>query len=281
MSRFARSTPIVFDVCEPRPRLSKIAVRAKPLISFCLLAGALAASQAAVAEEAYEYRWSAFACESEFPLADPEALGRDLESVRSGLFEATGLEIPNSPVSLTLFSSRKRYITFVSLEIRDARRQRGVFVNRGSRSEVYSFRQARLSETLRHESTHALLHSVLPYVPLWLDEGLASYFEAQTERQGVNDPRLKSLRWSLRIGWRPKLTTLESRQHFSDLDGGDYRHAWGWVHFLLNESDESRRLLQRYMRNIADGEPPQTMSAFLAVEMPDARERCIRFLSRR
>ena len=34
-----------------------------------------------------------------------------------------------------------------------------------------------LRTDLRHELTHALLHGVLKDVPLWLDEGLAGFFE--------------------------------------------------------------------------------------------------------
>ena len=42
---------------------------------------------------------------------------------------------------------------------------------------VYAQGGDRLADDLRHEMTHAYLHSVVPDVPLWLDEGLAKYFE--------------------------------------------------------------------------------------------------------
>ena len=42
---------------------------------------------------------------------------------------------------------------------------------------VYTYWGDRIQQDLRHELTHALLHSVLKDVPLWLDEGLAEYFE--------------------------------------------------------------------------------------------------------
>ena len=281
MSGLNRSTPIVSGMSATRQRARMRRLRATLRLTCLALIGWLIEGNCALSQGDYEYRWPAFTCESEFRLNDPDALGRELTSVRSEVEDATGLELPGTPVGLTLFSTRRRYVTFVSLETADARRQRGVFISRNGEPHVYSFQQAKLESTLRHESTHALLHSALPYVPLWLDEGLASYFEVTASRQGSRDPKLDKLRWSLRIGWRPELATLESRSHAAELDAGDYRHAWGWVHFLLNESEESRSLLRRYLQNIANGEPPQAMSAFLAVEMPDARERCIRFLSRR
>ena len=46
-----------------------------------------------------------------------------------------------------------------------------------ARAAVYAYRHPELPIDLRHECTHALLHANLPMVPLWLDEGLAEYFE--------------------------------------------------------------------------------------------------------
>ncbi|MEX0587111.1 MAG: DUF1570 domain-containing protein, partial [Pirellulales bacterium] len=175
--------------------------RARIAVCLCstLLIVVLNTPVCAVAQQSYDYRWSLFTCESEFPLDDPDELGRDLELVRTELMSVTGVELSDEQVHLSLFANRKRYTTFVSLETGDARRQRGVFINRDGQSQVYSFQQDQLAATLRHESTHALLHSALPYVPLWLDEGLASYFEASAGEQGANHSNLKKLQWSLRV----------------------------------------------------------------------------------
>ena len=52
---------------------------------------------------------------------------------------------------------------------------------------VYTYWGDRIQQDLRHELTHALLHSVLKDVPLWLDEGLAEYFELPPASwKGVN-----------------------------------------------------------------------------------------------
>jgi hypothetical protein len=42
---------------------------------------------------------------------------------------------------------------------------------------VFAYRGEDFETDLRHECTHALLNAALPVVPLWLDEGLAEYFE--------------------------------------------------------------------------------------------------------
>ena len=51
---------------------------------------------------------------------------------------------------------------------------------------VYTYWGNRIQQDLRHELTHAILHSVLKDVPLWLDEGLAEYFEVPHGWKGVN-----------------------------------------------------------------------------------------------
>ena len=59
---------------------------------------------------------------------------------------------------------------------------------------------------LRHECTHALLHAALPYVPLWLDEGLASLYEEcefsadELRLVGLENWRGAALRGAMRAG---------------------------------------------------------------------------------
>jgi hypothetical protein len=277
MNRLPRSSRIAALPRHQRRHIAGAARLRRAVLFALLLAGGFGSPGISVAQDAFNYEGTAFACRSEFPLADPAALGRDIDSVRAELATATGLEFPAEPILLSLYESRQRYIAEVSQVTDNARRQRGVFIVRDGVTQVYSFQQPELFATLRHESTHALLHSALPYVPLWLDEGLASYFESP---HGPDHPHIRKLRFSLRVGWRPNLKSLESRKDSADLDAGDYRHAWAWVNFLLNESDESRALLQRYLHNIAAGEPPQAFSEFVETSMPDARERCVQFLSR-
>ena len=43
--------------------------------------------------------------------------------------------------------------------------------------KVFAYKSKALPVDVRHEGTHGLLHAALPMVPLWLDEGLAEYFE--------------------------------------------------------------------------------------------------------
>jgi hypothetical protein len=221
------------------------------------------------------YDWGPVRCESDVALESSDSLHDEFAMLRNLLAEDCGLDFGAAPLEIRLFRDRREYIRQVLPVVPDAQRQRGVYVSRDGEVAVYSFQQRDLVTTLRHESVHAWLHASLPYVPLWLDEGLASYYEVAGSPGSLAHPYESRVRWSLRLGWRPKLTALEAIERSSDMDLGDYRHAWAWVHFLLNESDESREVLAGYLKNIADGRPPERLSEVIAVKLPDAEQRMV------
>lgn len=226
--------------------------------------------------------WGIIRCESDFQLETADSIRDDLTQLRSTLAEDSGLDFGTEPLEIRLFSDRRQYIRQISPMVPDAKRQRGVYVIRDAKVAVFSFQQRGLGSTLRHESVHAWLHSAMPYVPLWLDEGLASYYEIDTSRQSfLEHPYASRVRWTVKLGWRPKLRTLEAIERSADMDIADYRHAWAWVHFLMHESDESRAALTGYLRGIAEERPPERLSEVLARELPDAEQRLVRYFTAR
>lgn len=228
-------------------------------------------------EPIVEYDWGSVRCLSEFTLSDAEVVRDELQTLRRELADTLRLSLDSEPIEIRLCATRRRYLEEVAVYSADGRRQRGLYVVRDGRACIFSFQQRELAPTLRHEATHAWLHSALPYVPLWLDEGLATCFElahAEEQERGCVD----RLRWSLKLGWRPDLSKLEQIRSSGEMDGADYRHAWGWVHFLLHDSDQSRAVLTDYLREIAVGEPPRPFSAVLSERLPAAREQCALYL---
>ena len=82
----------------------------------------------------------------------------------------------------------------------------------GGLAGVYAYRHDGSAVDLRHECTHALLHARLPMVPLWLDEGLAKYFEVPAEQRAFDHPYFGWLRWDMRLGMIRTVSDLEQRQ---------------------------------------------------------------------
>ena len=108
-----------------------------------------------------------------------------------------------------------------------------------------------MAEDLRHEVTHAYLHSVVPQLPLWLDEGLAEYFEVPRGYEGLNRPHLERLADKFERGRsQPDLARLEQFRSSFDMTQDDYAESWAWAHFLLHSRLEHRELLQAYLREL-------------------------------
>ena len=121
-------------------------------------------------------------------------------------------------------------------------------VESDTRLMVYAFWGDHVAEDLRHEVAHGYLHAVVRNLPLWLDEGLAEYFEVPRGSRGLNKPHVEELRSSLDRGWQPDLRRLESLQSVDQMTQLDYAEAWAWVHYLLETSPEHAEFLRSYLR---------------------------------
>jgi hypothetical protein len=110
--------------------------------------------------------------------------------------------------------------------------------------------------------THALLHQHLQFLPLWMDEGLAEYFEEEPQRRPLSS-RTKSVRWKASVGWSLDPDRLEKIAVAEEMNANDYRDCWAMCSFLLNESSESRRFLRDYLQQIHDGHAPPRFSKSL------------------
>src|SRR5262249_2533216 len=121
--------------------------------------------------------------------ADP--LFAELETLPEQVLGELGLPPSNVLVQVFLFHSQERsgrYMRATYPKLPDRRAYMIVEPRIGGADEIKVFTGMgeHLRTDLRHELTHALLHSVLKDVPLWLDEGLAGYFELPPNSDGVN-----------------------------------------------------------------------------------------------
>jgi len=131
--------------------------------------------------------------------------------------------------------------------------------------------------TLLHEGAHQFIDQVMSFkapaaardilpasqrslmgVPLWLNEGLATYMEGAITDDGrfeagrVNGPRLKHLKRLIRADEYHSLHEVMSRRYGQQFSVEDYAVAWGVVYILDHESDPKGRpdkqgSLQRYL----------------------------------
>jgi len=188
---------------------------------------------------------------SDFALAAEHRVLEDLTARRLDLGRQLALPLSSEPVHVYLFESAERFNAFMRLSHPDFPQRRAFFVETDTRLIVYAHWADRVAEDLRHEVTHAYLHAVVPQLPLWLDEGLAEYFEVPRGHEGINRPHLERLAGQLQQGrWRPDLPRLERFQSSFDMGQDDYAEAWAWAHFLLHSRLEHRELLQNYLADL-------------------------------
>ncbi len=139
-----------------------------------------------------------------------------------------------------------------------------MFIKSNSPGNVFAYVSPEFDVDLRHESTHAVLHAMLPMVPLWLDEGLAEYFEMPASQRASANPHLKQVCRSVRWRRPPELSRLEQLTSIDQMGIDEYRQAWSWVHFMLHGPSWARQILIDYFRSIERHELPPPLSESLA-----------------
>ncbi len=184
---------------------------------------------------------------SDFPLASHHRLIEDLCARRLDVERRLGLPVSDEPIYVYLFESAERFRAFMLLHHPAFPNRRAFFVETDTRLMVYAHWGDRVGEDLRHEVTHAYLHSVVPGIPLWLDEGLAEYFEVARGMQGVNRPHVDRLWAGLEKHWQPDPSRMEGLDQALDLTQDEYAEAWAWVHFLLHSRPENAAMLRAYL----------------------------------
>lgn len=192
---------------------------------------------------------------TDFPLDTRDPLFRELEELPEQI--ETVLQLPTSDalIQVYLFDREERYHAFLrakdpKLPLRSAYffAEPGRGLGGSPELHVYTWGSDRLQTDLRHELTHALLHGTLKAVPLWLDEGLAGYFEQPPPNGGVNVGHLEALRSPDGGRFRGDLARLEKLKGVDQMGRPEYQEAWAWVHFMLHGDAKARKALLDYLQ---------------------------------
>jgi hypothetical protein len=244
---------------------------------FLTVIGAMAAIQWAVHAQpsCAEPRWvdhrthGPFQFHATFPLASLTPFFNELSSLELELQRTLAVPPAGRSIDVYLFDDEQTYRTTLEQLYPRVPYRRALYVQRSGHGTVYAFWQPDLAVDLRHECTHALLHANLAMVPLWLDEGLAEYFEMPEPQRAFDNPHLSKLRWNLRFGMIRSVESLQSCSELDNMGGEEYRFAWAWVHFMLHGPLPAHRALVHYLRDIERGDPPGKLSDRLRAAVPD------------
>jgi hypothetical protein len=211
--------------------------------------------------------------QSDVKLARNHELIKDLDLLRDEILVTLDLPAQKQQVIVYLFGDEKRYSQYFHTRYPSLPPRRAYFVGSANELAVYTYWGDRIQEDLRHEFTHGVLHATLKDVPLWLDEGLAEFFEVKSQPPGMNREYAMNLAAGIASGWKPNLTRLESLETVDQMQKADYQEAWAWVHFMLNDSDDSRLVLTNYLRDLRTTPQPGRLSSRMKAAIPIADKR--------
>ncbi|HEY4235539.1 MAG TPA: hypothetical protein VGM76_19055 [Lacipirellulaceae bacterium] len=221
-----------------------------------------------------------FICQATFPLHEYDPLLAKLPDLEREIDRTLGLPPAHEPIYIYLFSDAQSHRQYLHQHFPDVPYRRALFVKEGGLAAVYAYRHDQLDIDLRHECTHALLHANLPTVPLWLDEGLAEYFEMPEDQRATDHPHFGALRWNMRLGMVRSVADLEQRQELVQMGTLDYHYAWAWTHFMLHGPNTAHVVLVDYLADVHRGEPADKFSDRLAKTIPDSTDRMVQHFQR-
>jgi hypothetical protein len=235
----------------------------------------------------FSFRVAPYVFVSDWEIPRDQPLFTELAQLRDQVQKELLLPPGESVVQVYLFEDRPRYEQFMKATYPDLPPRRAFFVAQprsiGGAEDllVYTYWGKRIRQDLRHELTHALLHSVIRDVPLWLDEGLAEYFELPPENQGINAAHVRTMRRSLTNGsYKLGLARLEGLKQVDEMNPAEYREAWAWVHLMLRTRPEAKTVLLSYLQQLRGKRHPGLLGDKLLKEYPALEDALAEHLTR-
>ncbi len=222
---------------------------------------------------AYERRVGQLIVRSDFDVAQVGRLIKQLTTERDELCRTLNLPPSDEPVIVYLFRDAERYRSYLERHFPNVPSRRAFFLESDIQLSVYAHASDRVAEDLRHEVAHGYLHSMISGLPLWLDEGLAEYFEVPQGQEGLNMPHVELLADLAKYNdWRPNLRRLESLTDAAQMQQRDYAEAWAWVYLFLHSPPERREILLDYIADLHETGSREPLSLRLARDETPAED---------
>jgi hypothetical protein len=237
---------------------------------------ALRQQRSAAAYRAHPVTVGSLVLHADFALPQEHRMLTELVAEHELICSRLNIQPSQEPIHVYLFGDEEAYRRHVSRKFPGFPERRAIFVETDVELCVYAHWGEAIAEDLRHEVAHGYLHAAVPNLPLWLDEGLAEYFEVGRGRRGVNRLHVEYLNGQLAVGgWSPDLRRLEQLTAAAEMTQLDYAEAWLWVHYLLEGPDDRAALITDHLAQLRGGATPAPISQRLAGVAPDAAARAI------
>jgi hypothetical protein len=212
-----------------------------------------------------------FHIHSDIDLPKDEPLLGELGNIEGEVSRLLAIPTADQPIHVVLFGNAKEYGRYIKEYYPTVPERRALFIQGRGPGMLFAHWHADVRTDIRHEVVHGLLNGKSSPLPLWLDEGLAEYFEVPEPSRMSGNPHLARVIEGLDRDYVPSLSELEQLASIEQLGTHQYRDSWAWVHFLLHRKPQTRQLLVQKLtmhRNKQDSPP---LSRMVAVEQSDWR----------
>ncbi len=227
-------------------------------------------------------RVSQFVFYSDFDIPKDRPLFKELDAMRETIYKELKLPPSSALIQVYVFEDQSKYESYMQKKHPNLPKRRAFFVAQPKRLGgsddllVYTSWGNRVEQDLRHELTHALLHATLKDVPLWLDEGLAEYFEMPSAFNGVNYQHLEAMRTQ---SAKFDLDRLEKLANLEQMTPAEYREAWAWTHLMLRTTPEAKQVLLAYLQELRTNGRPGPLKPRLERAFPSLDDAARRHLA--
>lgn len=238
---------------------------------------------------AHATRVGPYVFHTDFKLDTREPLFRELETLPDQIEAELRVPTGGSLIRVFLYEHEAQYHAFLKAKDPKLPLRSAYFFAEPARGlgqppdlHVYTWAGPRLKTDLRHELTHALLHGTLKGVPLWLDEGLAGFFEQPPGNDGVNPSHLDALRTPDPVhggAFRGDLARLEKMSTVNQMGRPEYQEAWAWVHFMLRDA-KARPVLLDYLQSLRVSANPGPLQPKLEAAVGNASVPMLAYLAK-
>ena len=184
---------------------------------------------------------------------DIKAVSASIEQIAAldkELSERFSLPRCQEKIKLYIFKDVKSYTTYIQKEYPGAPMRRALFaMEKDKPGKIFTFLHEEFDVDLRHECTHALLHSKIGRLPIWIDEGLAEYFEAPIDQRIYKEPYFTQIKRNVSYNLLapvPDLKKLENIKKMGDFLEIHYRNSWSWMNFMINDPAR-QKILGNYL----------------------------------
>jgi len=212
-----------------------------------------------------------FHIHSDFELSSNEPLLGELGNIAGEVSRLLAIPTADQPIHVVLFASSKEYSRYIKNYFPTVPDRRALFIQHRGLGMLFAHWHSDVRTDIRHEVVHGLLNDQSSPLPLWLDEGLAEYFEVPEASRLSGNPHLAQVIEGLDRDYVPSLSDLEQLGTIEQLGTNQYRDSWAWAHFLLHRKPQTRQHLVQQLAMHRKNQETLPLSRIIAIELPNWR----------